>query len=84
MFSSKEHDVEKVKNFVEENAEAFRYTICVDKENHALENIYKRGGYQAIPCVVIAVDNVITYVGSASETFEAELINTLKIVSVEE
>ena len=36
MFRPKDHDVEKVKTFLEENKEAFRYTVYIDTpEGHA-------------------------------------------------
>ncbi|GJJ79126.1 hypothetical protein EMPS_11485 [Entomortierella parvispora] len=79
MFRPKDHDVEHVKKFLEEKKDDFRYTVYVDTpEGHARDTVYKTCEYKAIPCVVLLVDNVVTYVGNPREPFIAALELALK------
>ncbi|KAF9361568.1 hypothetical protein BGX26_001573 [Mortierella sp. AD094] len=85
MFSEKEHNVEKVKTFLEENKEGFRYTVYVDTpEGHAKESVYAKTEYRAIPCVVLVVDGVVTYVGPPREDFKAALEVALAPITAKE
>lgn len=38
MFEDKEHDVEKLKGFLVEKKDAFRYTSYIDNQNHARDS----------------------------------------------
>ncbi|KAF9127574.1 hypothetical protein BGW39_005775 [Mortierella sp. 14UC] len=84
MFEEKEHDVEKLKAFLDENKEAFQYPVVIDKENHARDSVFKHCGYQAIPCLILLVNNIVSYVGSPGEAFEQALSNSLDAVAMEE
>ncbi|KAF9930990.1 hypothetical protein FBU30_010995 [Linnemannia zychae] len=74
MFQPKEYDVPAVKAFINEHKEDFRYPIYADTaEGHARNTVYIESGYRAIPCVILIVDNVVTFVGSPRENFETAL-----------
>lgn len=78
IFYDRGHDVEKVKSFLEENKDGFRYTVYVDTlKGNAKEAVYVKSGYQAIPCVIIVVDGVVTFVGPPQEDFKAALNEAL-------
>ncbi|KAF9362059.1 hypothetical protein BGX34_006719 [Mortierella sp. NVP85] len=84
MFREIGYDVEKVKAFLEENKDGFRYTIYVDTpKSHASEAIYIKSEYMAIPCVVILVDGVVTFVGPPRVEFKAALNEALVLTSQE-
>ncbi|KAG0292715.1 hypothetical protein BGZ96_003784 [Linnemannia gamsii] len=84
MFKDKEQDVERLKGFLAENKDTFRYTNVVDKENHARDSVFSHCGYQAIPCLVVVVNNIVSYVGSPGRGFERALRNSLDAVAMEE
>jgi hypothetical protein len=44
--------------------------------------VYVKSGYQAIPCVIIVVDGVVTFVGPPQEDFKAALNEALGRVSL--
>ncbi|KAF9436100.1 hypothetical protein BGZ76_004809 [Entomortierella beljakovae] len=74
MFMDKGRDPEALKTFLDENKDDFRYPIYIDNhENSARDDIYRETGYRAIPCVVLVVDGVVTYVGTPREQFKAAL-----------
>ncbi|KAF8922746.1 hypothetical protein BGZ58_003837 [Dissophora ornata] len=82
-----EHEVEKekVKAFLEEKKEDFRYTGYIDTpEGHATESVYKKAGYKAIPCVILVVDGLVTYVGSPRDDFKVALEEALVLIPVKE
>ncbi|KAI1319446.1 hypothetical protein EDD11_004023 [Mortierella claussenii] len=82
MFTGKDQDLETVKRFLQENKDDFRYTIYIDTlEGHATESIYKPSGYRAVPCVVVVVDGLVTFVGSPNADFKTELEKALVLVS---
>ncbi|KAG0077591.1 hypothetical protein BGZ90_006893 [Linnemannia elongata] len=83
MFEDKEHDVEKLKGFLEERKDAFRYTSYIDNQNHARDGLYNSCGYQGIPCLILLVNNVVSYVGSPGEEFERALSNSLDATAME-
>ena len=125
MFEDKEHDIEKLKGFLEEK-EAFRYTCFIDNQNHARDSksrlffscalqhllvtaksyqekkrdsqpslllflfifvqflgVYNSCGYQGIPCLILLVNNVVSYVGSPGEGFGRALSNSLDAIAME-
>ncbi|KAF7720681.1 hypothetical protein EC973_006538 [Apophysomyces ossiformis] len=63
-------DLERVKKFLEEKKETFRYSSYVDNDNYARENIYRKTEYRPIPCVVLVVDNEVKFAGSSSQLDE--------------
>lgn len=130
MFQDKEHDVEKLKSFLEEKKDAFRYTCFIDNQNHARDSksrlffflpsslvcnsrskqrantkkkktrlstaftsipvifaqligVYNRCGYKGIPCLILFVNNVASYVGGPGEGFERALSNSLDAITME-
>ncbi|KAF8949296.1 hypothetical protein BGZ47_006833 [Haplosporangium gracile] len=83
MFEDKEYDVQKLKEFLEEKKDDFRYTSYIDTHNHARDNVYNPCGYQGIPCLILLVNNVVSYVGSPGEGFERALSNSLDAVAME-
>ncbi|KAG0275402.1 hypothetical protein BGZ95_008837 [Linnemannia exigua] len=81
MFKPNDDDTSFVKAFLEENKKDFRYTIYVDtKEGHARDTVYKLAEYKAIPCVILIVDGVVTYVGGPYEEFVAALEAAVELV----
>ncbi|KAF9901592.1 hypothetical protein EC991_005987 [Linnemannia zychae] len=83
MFDEKEQDLEKLKAFLDDNKEAFRYPVMIDMDNHARDSVFKHCGYQAIPCLILLVNNIVSYVGSPGEAFERALSNSLDAVAME-
>ncbi|KAF9156413.1 hypothetical protein BG015_005382 [Linnemannia schmuckeri] len=83
MFEDKEHDVQKLKEVLEEKKDDFRYTSFIDTQNHARDSVYNPCGYQGIPCLILLVNNVVSYVGSPGEGFERALSNSLDAVAME-
>ncbi|KAF9294629.1 hypothetical protein BGZ88_003588 [Linnemannia elongata] len=74
-------DVDKLNEFLDDHREGFRYTIYIDNdEGHAKETVYNPGGYRGIPCVILLVDGIVTYVGSPQENFRPVLEHTLNFV----
>ncbi|KAF9212126.1 hypothetical protein BGZ59_007179 [Podila verticillata] len=68
--------------FLEEHEEYFQYTIVVDNaEGFAKDTVYKACGYRAIPCAVMLVDGVVTYVGSPLLTFRSALEAAIASIS---
>ena len=45
--------------------------------------VFKKCGYQAIPCLILLVNNVVSYVGSPGKAFERALNNSLEAVALE-
>ncbi|KAF9092163.1 hypothetical protein BGX23_004563 [Mortierella sp. AD031] len=85
MFRSKDDDIVDVKAFLDEHKKDIRYTIYVDtEEGHAFETVYKLSEYRAIPCVIVLVEGVVTYVGSPSEDFVRALEKSLEPVAAKE
>ncbi|KAF9962127.1 hypothetical protein BGZ72_010047 [Mortierella alpina] len=85
MFSKKEHDVGAVKSFLNDNKEGFRYTVYIDTpEGHAKESVYKKAEYKAIPCVIVVVRGIVTFVGPPQEDFKAALEKALEEVPAKE
>ncbi|KAG0264846.1 hypothetical protein BG011_005969 [Mortierella polycephala] len=83
MFREKDYDLGKVKAFLEDNKEGFRYTVYVDsREGHARNSVYLKTGYKAIPCVIVVVDGVMTFVGPPQEAFKAALEEALVTIPV--
>ncbi|KAF9117076.1 hypothetical protein BGX27_005626 [Mortierella sp. AM989] len=84
MFGRHEYKFEEVKTFLEENKKDFRYTIYVDTpEGHARE-LYMKTEYRAIPCVLLTVDGVATFVGPPQDDFKAALNEALALVADKE
>ncbi|KAF9095420.1 hypothetical protein BGX27_001287 [Mortierella sp. AM989] len=74
IFSKRDHNVEKIKTFLEGHKDDFRYTIYVDTpEGHAKQALFAKVGFQAIPCVVLTVDGVVTHAGSPEEDLQTAL-----------
>ncbi|KAG0316604.1 hypothetical protein BGZ97_006611 [Linnemannia gamsii] len=74
MFRPRDDDISVVTTFLEEHKKDFRYTIYVDnEEGHARETVYKVSEYRAIPCVIVIVEGVVTYVGGPYKEFLAAL-----------
>ncbi|KAF8924228.1 hypothetical protein BGZ58_002027, partial [Dissophora ornata] len=78
MFNKKnEHSAETIKTFLETHKESFRYSSYIDTEDHlARDSIFAKIEYTAIPCVALAVDNVVRFAGSKvflDENLEAVL-----------
>ncbi|KAK3847683.1 MAG: thioredoxin-like protein [Linnemannia gamsii] len=85
MFRHNDDDNSVVKAFLEENKKDFRYTIYIDTdEGHARDTVYKPSGYKAIPCVILIVDGVVTYVGGPYEEFIAALEAAVEPVPAKE
>ncbi|KAF9175936.1 hypothetical protein BGX21_008346 [Mortierella sp. AD011] len=85
MFTEKEHDVEKLKTFLEEKKQGFRYTVYIDTpEGHARDSVYKKTEYRAIPCVIVVVGGVVTYVGCPDENFKNALEVALAPITAKE
>ncbi|KAG0216530.1 hypothetical protein BGX28_000044 [Mortierella sp. GBA30] len=85
MFKEKENSVDKVKTFLKENEEGFRYTTYVDTaEGHARESVYKKSEYRAIPCVVLVVDGLVSFVGAPQDDFKTVLEEALALIPVKE
>ncbi|KAK3847682.1 MAG: hypothetical protein J3R72DRAFT_430563 [Linnemannia gamsii] len=83
MFDDKEQDVEKVKAFLDDNKESFQYPAVIDKDNHARDSVFKHCGYQAIPCLILLVNNIVSYVGMPGEAFDRAMSNSLDAVAME-
>ncbi|KAG9067974.1 hypothetical protein KI688_011565 [Linnemannia hyalina] len=83
IFEDKEHDVEKLEGFLEEKKNAFRYTCFIDNQNHARDSVYNHCGYQGIPCLILLVNNIVSYVGSPGEGFKQALSNSLDAIALE-
>ncbi|GJJ74978.1 hypothetical protein EMPS_07336 [Entomortierella parvispora] len=64
----KPHDLEKVKTAVEAKKDVMRYTIVVDSDHQAKNDIFMKAGFMGVPCMVVVVDNKVTFVGD----FEAK------------
>jgi hypothetical protein len=45
--------------------------------------VYNPGGYRGIPCVILLVDGIVTYVGSPQENFRPILEQTLAFLEAE-
>lgn len=45
--------------------------------------VYNPGGYRGIPCVILLVDGIVTYVGSPQEDFRQVLEETLDFLEAE-
>ncbi|KAK3847680.1 MAG: hypothetical protein J3R72DRAFT_430559 [Linnemannia gamsii] len=81
---TKPADVDHLNTFLHDNQEGFRYTIYIDNdEGHAKESVYNPAGYRGIPCVVLLVDGIVTYVGSPQENFRSVLEQTLDFLETE-
>ncbi|KAG0216531.1 hypothetical protein BGX28_000045 [Mortierella sp. GBA30] len=73
MSKKAEHDIEKIKTFLEDKEDTFRYTIVIDNNDHAKQTAFENTGFKGIPCLVIIKDNIVFYVGGLGEDFEAAL-----------
>ncbi|KAF9210014.1 hypothetical protein BGZ49_008512 [Haplosporangium sp. Z 27] len=79
--ATKEPNVSALQEFLSENSDGFRYTIYIDNaEGYAKETVYNPGAYRGIPCVILLVDGVVTYVGSPQENFRPTLEKALEAV----
>ncbi|KAF9575612.1 hypothetical protein EC968_002548 [Mortierella alpina] len=85
MFRPKKHSVAEVKSFLAKNKDGFRYTVYVDTpEGHARDSVYKTTEYQAIPCVIVVANGVVTFAGPPQEAFKAALERALEDVPAKE
>ncbi|KAF9416376.1 hypothetical protein BGZ94_010237 [Podila epigama] len=85
MFYEKPYDPEAIQTFLEENKEGFRYTIYMDtQEGHARNAVYIESEYRAIPCVIVIVDGVVTFVGPPKNEFKAALEAALQVADIAE
>ncbi|KAF9127575.1 hypothetical protein BGW39_005776 [Mortierella sp. 14UC] len=74
MFRPNEDTTSVVKTFLEEHKKDFRYPIYVDTdEGHARDTVFKPSEYKGIPCVIVIVEGVVTYVGGPQKDFIAAL-----------
>ncbi|KAF9579864.1 hypothetical protein BGW38_003704 [Lunasporangiospora selenospora] len=80
IFVDKGDTLGHVKQFLEDNKSDFRYTVYVDTKRHATESVYSKTGYAAIPCVIVLLDGVVTFVGPPEEEFVTALDGALKAI----
>ncbi|KAG0045667.1 hypothetical protein BGZ83_009098 [Gryganskiella cystojenkinii] len=71
----KPHDIEKLKTVVESKKEVMRYTVVVDSAaHHAKKDLFVKTGFMGVPCMMVIVDNKLTFVGEyESEKFSDAL-----------
>ncbi|KAF9434400.1 hypothetical protein BGZ76_008083 [Entomortierella beljakovae] len=81
VFGGDVYDVEKSRTFLEEHKSEFRYTNYSDPKHHAKKAIFAKCEFIAIPCGIMFVDNVVTFVGSPEgEPFETTLKEALELI----
>ncbi|KAF9582840.1 hypothetical protein BGW38_010694 [Lunasporangiospora selenospora] len=75
---TKPPNLDLLSTFLNEHQDEFRYTVLVDDaEGYAKDAVYKPSGYRGIPCAVLLIDGVVSYVGSPLDTFRNVLVDTL-------
>ncbi|KAF9964578.1 hypothetical protein BGZ70_006250 [Mortierella alpina] len=85
MFVQKDHDVAELKSFLTTNKDGFRYTVYIDTpEGYARDSVYKAAEYKAIPCVIVVVNGIVTFVGPPQEAFKAALEKAVEEVPAKE
>ncbi|GJJ76178.1 hypothetical protein EMPS_08537 [Entomortierella parvispora] len=70
--------VDEVKEFLQSSAD-FRYSLYIDVDHYARDNVYRKTEFPPIPCVVLVVDGEVMYAGSSSqlEKFLGEAVKAL-------
>ncbi|KAG0028262.1 hypothetical protein BGZ82_008527 [Podila clonocystis] len=79
---TKPADLNLLSSFLEANQDGFRYTILVDNdEGYAKDTVYKATAYRGIPCVVLVIDGLVTYVGAPQEHFRLTLDEAIETIA---
>ncbi|GJJ71768.1 hypothetical protein EMPS_04125 [Entomortierella parvispora] len=74
------HDVEKIKTVVKTKKDTMRYTVVLDSVDHyAKKEVFTKAGFMAVPCMMVIVDNKMSFVGD----YETKAFQTAIVAGIE-